>query len=454
MAAAPPLHERFPNVSRIEMNYDPADPAAYVLLLPVFLRADARHMAHLTHVSLSVCTLAAPVLAALAECASLQSLALPNVQRLPGAALRPLAKLPRMQELALGDVACDADAFAALCSLTALTALRWDPGPLPSIVTVVGAWPEGCVLRSLRVGGPACTLDFSALSCLTALTLDGRVVDNAIMTRVARLPTLLTLTCGSFQVDRPVSDDPTGGIPPLALLSSLETTHAAFGTPHALKFFPSLQRIRLSPVSHFLQSLSVAAPLLREIEIVRGTWQLDDLASLYRLSELQELSFGSTNFPLEDKDLLSIFEMQPSVLCNLRRLTVSAAYQYTDLALSFLGGCLPQLTELCFATSVSPMQFTAAGLCAVAISAPRLRRVELCGPCGITATQLATCKRATMACGKRVEFVVDGLRAAPAAPAPGHYMPEPFAIGQSDDEFDEEDYDSGNGYDDDYDSDY
>lgn len=140
LRALPPLHLRFCNVASIELlpqsfpepNWLPNNNRSQTVLVidgglfESFVRNDACHLAQLRRLDLSQTNLGAAAVAALAGCFGLSTVLLPAFAGpLPGAALAPLAALPRLRCLAISNVPCDAAALGSLGQLAQLTELRW-----------------------------------------------------------------------------------------------------------------------------------------------------------------------------------------------------------------------------------------------------------------------------------------------------------------------------------------
>lgn len=291
----PPLHQRFPNVEVLAIRrqtwyelYTTEEGAVIDdTTFASFALSDARHMARLRHLDLSLATmLTAASIAVLCHCTQLQSLRLP-VANVSDFSLGPLAALPRLERLLMDNVPCNATSLADLARLTRLTALSWRH-------VADGQQAEKLNVQSTLVGLRYLNLttygddDYSPgmVHCADVARLPQLAefevyhVDNSI-DQLSACISLSSLTCRMMELS--TSDDGSDTTP----YTSVKIVNAGFleGAAHCLQLFSQLESItcKVSDAQETqaaVQALHSQARCLRHLEIFGGSFTRETLRQL------------------------------------------------------------------------------------------------------------------------------------------------------------------------------
>lgn len=430
LAASPPLHQRFPNISSIfitsfwQTGHTDLDDA----LFSSFISLDARHMARLKSLDLrNARCLTFDSIVALCQCTSLETLSLPcSREELPDHALGPLTALPRLQRLCFVHLPCNDMLLADLGRLTGLKALRLryndDDEGVPATMTVPSTLLQ---LRYLHIENlerdrSARVIRFADIAWLPRLThLCIRSLTSSCR-QLAASTCLTTISCETLNLvprdaaDLAILDAIDSRVKPVASVTRLcvkafmvDIMHLARG----LRMFPNLLSLSCSLYSdHCFELLADLVPGIRDLTLNRNSrLPAVGLQCLAKLTALERLCVVSSNIP--DLEAHGFVDGGSQ---SLRRIELHRCNGVSD-AIGTTLAMLPALVDVVF---VACKQVTQAAVQVLMDSAPALQRVAI-DSCGLDAAGIAQCREHAASAGGRVRVVS-------AVPVTGDDSMDPF----------------------------
>lgn len=419
LAASPPLHHRFPNVSSIAFTtffstLIRPDPKVTDELFSSFIFLDVRHMSNLKSLDLRTARhlTFASIVALCRYCTRLESLMLPLCMS-EAHALGPLAALPRLQRLCIDELPSNATSLADLARLTGLTGLSWwrsghdygEPDPMTVPSTLVR-------LRYLRIekllngmGDDVIRFaDTARLPCLNHLRLRFLTSHCSQLAASASLSTICCDRLDLFPRDEEgheITDAADLHVKPVASVTRVSIrTHSVpkEQLELCLRLFPNLSALTCTVgADECIKLLADRVPGLRGLTLNRySRLTAAGLQHIAKLTALERLCLSVEG--LSDWDVLCLVDAGP---LSLRRIELRVHGDGVSDATGAILARLPALTEIVF---LGCRRVTQTGVAMLIDSAPVLLRVAIRN-CGTDAAGIDLCRQRAAAAGKRVQIV-------------------------------------------------
>lgn len=405
LQASPPLHERFPNVEHIDLDFDTAlEESEFV----AFVVNDARHMSRLVKLHLFALGLTGVSFMALAHCTGLQVLDLPLDRDISPSELYALQLAPGLHTLTVA-IAHKQSSLSALGGLTRLRTLElWMEynGNFDAIDHVFMPHGLAC-LSTLTVIDGGSRFDFSALRGLTSLTVEWAsdekqralaTLGAASLSSLAGLPNLLRMSV--FDIDRRDLPDHFA----VASVTSLSLSRGfavAVASVTVLSCFPSLQHLDFFNAHESdVVLISRDAMQLRSLRLSLAN-NSDAGAACLHLSRMTELSHLDFVGKVSDQHLFDV--VAAGGLQSLCSLELTNSNFMTDEALLLIAD-LPKLSSIELRHCHS---FTQVGLLGLVLRAPRLRDIRLRGCRGLTGHVVEVCRQRAAALRKHIHIELE-----------------------------------------------